>query len=575
MDTNSTITQQVTTILVAMQQQGIQDAVISPGSRSTPVALLLAQLADEHHLNLYVDVDERSAAFFALGLIKQLNRPVLLVCTSGTAAANFYPAICEAKISHLPLIVLTTDRPPELTNIGAPQALDQDHFYGNQVKQFCQLPLASNNADELDYVRLTVQRLVVAAQTSPCGPIHFNLPLRKPLMPQLPANFQTTSQSKIHFEPQVSSLDQSVLERIHHSLQGKRGLIIAGPNWINDDFTTMGQWAVRSSWPILADPLSQLRGKYSSVVISNYDLFVSLPEIMDKLKPEVIIRTGATVVSAALTSWLKSLHIPIYYLDPNQELNDASRTATHIIPTTAAAFFNDLATTPVANWLSNWQAVQSLVNQQLSLPDSTQDLCEPLVPIMLSKMLPSPSQLFVSNSMPIRDVDTYFSTTSPNISIYCNRGANGIDGVISSALGMSVRSKQSNFLLIGDLAFFHDMNGLMMATRYHIQLRIIVINNNGGGIFSFLPQAGASDFEDLFGTPQNLNIQAVAQLYDCAYQKVTTVAQLTSALKPPIKGLEIIEVITSRRKNVSQHNHLQQHIQKALLREFANDHYTK
>lgn len=570
MTNTQTLTNQITTILNALLLQGIQTAVLAPGSRSTPLALGLAQLARENKLKLYVDIDERSAAFFALGIAKTTARPVLLLCTSGTAAANFYPAICEANSSHIPLIVLTTDRPPELTKIGAPQALDQDHFYGQQVKQFWQLPLASDDPAECHYTNFIVQRSVIQATSLPCGPVHLNLPLRKPLMPRLPFSFATNNiPQKIDRLTSKSSLTSADFTALTTKIAGKRGLIIAGPSEIDMPANSLLRWAENACWPILADPLSQLRGYDSNCIISAYDILLKTKHsILKMLKPEIIIRFGGTFVSASLASWLKELRVPTYYLDPNCELNDYTETTTKLLPLSEADFFENCPA-PVAqpSWLSQWSKAQEIIKRSWDSTSPQKVVSEALLPHLLERALAPNTHLFISNSMPIRDIDSYYLPQTKFCYLYCNRGANGIDGVISSALGMSSQF-QNNVLLIGDLAFFHDMNGLMMAYRYALQLRIIVINNNGGGIFSFLPQVGSTDFETVFGTPQNLSIKQTALLYHAEYTRIQNSADFVKKLQHSPHGLEIIEVITDRAANVEQHQNTVQQIKQKLSEEF-------
>lgn len=562
------LTNQVTNILNALLIQGVHDAVLAPGSRSTPLALGLAQLAREHKINLYVDVDERSAAFFALGISKTTAKPVLLLCTSGTAAANFYPAICEAFSSHIPLIVLTTDRPPELTKIGAPQALDQNRFYGHQVKKFVQLPLASDNLNERQYTNFMVQRSVIQATSVPRGPVHLNLPLRKPLMPQLPLSFMEQPKKLVCSEMKPS-LPTAEITALSTAFSDKRGLIIMGPDETQTDYTALLHWAEKAKWPILADPLSQLRGYDSKCIISTYDILLKTQlSLLDDLKPDVIIRSGGTFVSAALGTWLKQIDVPVYYLDPNSELNDYTETLTNILPLPTSSFFELCPyPAPKSDWLSKWNRIQKTIKKNLAATNSDH-LVEPLIPQMLEHYLPVKAHLFISNSMPIRDIDSYFLPQKSFHYLYCNRGANGIDGIISSALGMSSKF-QNNVLLTGDLAFFHDMNGLMMAERYHLQLRVIVINNNGGGIFSFLPQANTTDFENVFGTPQNLALDLVAQLFHAEYIKVQNITDCVQALQKPLHGLEIIEIPTDRTTNVSVHKAMLQAIAQKLSEEFC------
>lgn len=563
-----TLTNQVTNILNALLTQGVRDAVLAPGSRSTPIALGLAQLARENKINLYVDVDERSAAFFALGISKTTSKPVLLLCTSGTAAANFYPAVCEAFSSHIPLIVLTTDRPPELTRIGAPQALDQNCFYGHQVKKFYQLPLASDNFDECQYTNFIVQRCIIHATSHPFGPVHLNLPLRKPLMPRLPLSFMKTSK-KLTRSKIKTSLAATDLADLSAAFSDKRGLIIMGPKEDQTNHNALLRWAENAGWPILADPLSQLRGIDSKNIISAYDILLKtqLP-LLNDLKPDVIIRGGGTFVSANLGAWMKRLNVPNYYLDPNYELNDYTETLTNVLPLSVDCFFESCpCPAPRRGWLNKWSQLQKEIKKGLANLNSKNHLDEPAIPQLLEHILPVETHLFISNSMPIRDIDSYFIPQKKFRYLYCNRGANGIDGIISSALGMSSQFK-NNLLLIGDLAFFHDMNGLMMAERYHLQLRIIVINNNGGGIFSFLPQAGSTDFETIFGTPQGLEIRQVAQLYHAKYIKTDSTIALADILQQPLHGLEIIEIPTNRTTNVSAHQAILQMITQQLSKEF-------
>lgn len=562
---NKMLTDHISIILNGLLLQGLKNAVIAPGSRSTPLALGLAQLADEQKINLFVDVDERSAAFFALGIAKKTNIPVLLVCTSGTAAANFYPAICEAKISHIPLIVLTTDRPPELTNIAAPQAIDQNRFFGNQVKDFIELPLPETNQDSKDYTNYIIQQSFQAAMTNPVGPIHLNQPFRKPLMPDLPLVFDL-NQRKYNFLPFISSFNDKLSEKLHNSFENKRGIILAGPQQTPLGNLKMLEWAKKSGWPILADPLSELRGMNSTNLITCYDSLLKIGlKNLDILKPDIVIRTGQTFVAASLVNFLKNSHAQIYFLDENNNHSDYTKTSDFSLNLSSEDFFEKLRPVATSNtWLKKWIDVERIFTS-INKNSSVNLLNELDVVRAIAQTCNSNSNLFVSNSMPIRDVDSVLQPTSP-LNIFCNRGANGIDGIISTALGISINSTNT-LLLTGDLAFFHDMNGLMMAKKYHLKIKIIVINNNGGGIFSFLPQAGSDNFETVFGTPLDIDIAQIATLYNAKYSLATTDKKLKSLLKSPTLGLEIIEVPTNRNENVALRQSLIENFKQQITKE--------
>ncbi|MDN2453323.1 2-succinyl-5-enolpyruvyl-6-hydroxy-3-cyclohexene-1-carboxylic-acid synthase [Lactobacillus sp. UCMA15818] len=563
---NETLTRHISLILNGLLLQGLTTAVIAPGSRSTPFALALAQLAQQKKIELFVDVDERSAAFFALGIAKKTHKPVLLICTSGTAAANFYPAVCEAAISQIPLLILTTDRPPELTKVAAPQALDQDHFFGNQVKAFFELPLPETNQDSQTYTNYVVQKSFQIAQSKPAGPVHLNQPLRKPLMPDLPIKFEQDQQKYVTLSS-TSTLSSNLITELHTTLLNKRGIILAGPQQSTTSNTALLKWAEKSGWPILADPLSQLRGIPSSNIITCYDsLLKTKSDKLAALSPEVIIRTGQTFVAASLASFLKKSQATIYSLDEENKLNDYTKTSTFSLEISAEDFFEQFPPVNIpGNWLHTWSTLEKIytsVNQINSL----NMLNELDVIRVISATGSNERNLFVSNSMPIRDVDSVLQPLK-SFRIFCNRGANGIDGIVSTALGVSAKSTE-NLLLIGDLAFFHDMNGLMMAKKYHLKIKIIVINNDGGGIFSFLPQADSSNFEEVFGTPLDIEIEQVAKLYHAHYSLVATVPSLTKCLSRPAQTLEIIEVRTDRNDNVNLHRELINRFANQIAKEF-------
>lgn len=542
---------------------GIKDVVISPGSRSTPLAMMIAEHPD---LTYHINIDERSAAFFALGLAKQTRKPVALLCTSGTAAANYYPAIVEAKISRVPLVVLTADRPHELRDIGAPQSIDQIHLYGKHVKWFVEMSIPDPNEELHYFVKTTAARAVNISLQAPAGPVHLNFPFREPLIPRLePSPFGEVKQSVKGTQGKLI-LSNGEMERICMELENhQKGLIICGVIDEPDFIQAVLILSEKLGYPIIADPLSQLRSGLHSgdTIIDNYDSILKDGK-HDKLSPEVIIRFGAMPVSKPLTIFLKKLkNVDHYIVDSGSGWRDPVKMGTQMIHVDEVLFCEGISSSIKKEsnhkWLQMWQQLnentRKIVTQTI---EDIQELDEGKVVLELTKLLPNNSTLFVGNSMPIRDVDTFFHYNQKSIRVMANRGANGIDGVVSSALGASVYA-ENLFLIIGDLSFFHDLNGLLAAKMHHLNITIIVINNNGGGIFSFLPQAGsAKNFENLFGTPIDIEFEYAVKMYGGNYKKVTNWNEFQDTILKAIEtqGLNVIEVPTDRDMNVQTHRNM-------------------
>ncbi|MFD1318322.1 2-succinyl-5-enolpyruvyl-6-hydroxy-3-cyclohexene-1-carboxylic-acid synthase [Loigolactobacillus zhaoyuanensis] len=555
---NETLTLNTHRLISGLVAQGVHDFIVSPGSRSTPVALLLAErVRQQSSLRLYVDVDERSAAFFALGIAKTRQAPVALLCTSGTAAAEYLPALAEAHLTHVPLVVLTTDRPLELTNIGAPQAIEQTDLYGKQVKQSQRIDLQVAGNENADFIAFQSQRSVLTALDNPSGPVQLNLPLRKPLLPDLDITPPAIKQLAV--APVTAVLAPDTLTELVGQLQVKKVLLLAGPEETPTYRAGLLALSKKCHWPILADNLANLRGR--GTVITDYDLlFQAQTRLPAALQPEVILRFGGTPVSAPLMQWLGQQTVPVYLVGAQRQLADYSRATTHVLAVDEQSFLTALTTAlPAQNtgYFDDWQQISQRLQAQLNVPAT---LNEVTTVQTLDRALPVASRLFISNSMPIRDVEDFYQGQQVR-ELYCNRGANGIDGVVSTAAGMATLGG-ANYLLIGDLALFHDMNGLMMVRRYQLPLTVVVINNNGGGIFSFLPQASAADyFEDLFGTPQALDLAKVAALYERSYQKVTTITEFEQALAA---DAQLIEVVSQRTTNLQLHRQLIRTVQESL-----------
>ena len=546
-------------LLGSFVSHGVHDFVVSPGSRTTPVALLIAEMqAMQADIRVTVDVDERSAAFFALGMAKNTQQPVALLATSGTATANYLPAVMEAHISHIPLVVLTTDRPAELQQIGAPQTVEQTKLYGDNVKSFVHVPLQDAHEDVTAYIDYHVQNVTALAQAAPAGPVQINLPLRKPLMPDLGLAWPTVTPRL--YESGVTHVSADTLAQVSAALRADKALILAGPDEMNWDAAAFEKLAAHYQTPILADVLSNLRP--SPYAINGIDALLEADALPAELVPQMVLRFGGTPVSARVVSWLRQLHVPVVQVGVNHAGHDHARQTQTTLAVDEMALIADLLTQPGKTdnrYLAAWQAAQAKLATMLQAPAT---LAEIALPAALTA-LPADSQLFIANSMPIRDMDNYFMPKHA-VRTLANRGANGIDGTVSSAFGMAM-SGQPTTLLTGDLTLFHDMNGLMLAHQAKLPLTILVVNNQGGGIFSFLPQAAAKDyFEPMFGTPLPLAMDKVAALYNAAYYQATDLATLTQLLQVPAQQLRIIEVTSTRAANVTEHQALIQKIREAF-----------
>lgn len=535
------LTKQVFTMASEMYAYGIREVVISPGSRSTPLAL-----AFEAHPNIktWIHPDERSASFFALGLIKGSNRPVAILCTSGTAATNYTSAVAESDISNLPLVVLTSDRPHELRGIGAPQTLNQVNMFQNFVRHQFDMPLADDSNGAVEVVRYQMQIASQFFQGPQRGPVHFNLPFREPLTPDFDMTDLLKSEEKeIPTYQKTASIDSII-----PILKRKKGIIIVG-DMQHQDARELLPFATVHDLPILAGPLSGLRQSEHPNIISTYDLLYRAG-----FNPDVdfVIRVGKPALSKKLNQWLKTSDA-YQILVQNSALPDAFPVPSDVtFEMSANDFFRSLGEVPVVHrrsWLTQWQQMnyQAVAEVESYVNHATDEAAN--IGVLLEK-LTEEDTLFVSNSMPIRDIDNLF--VKGKVQIYANRGANGIDGVISTALGMAVHKKVT--LLIGDLAFYHDMNGLLMAKLNDIHINIVLLNNDGGGIFSYLPQkkSAAQYFERLFGTPTHLEFKHAALLYDFGYKYLETVEDFKYTSLSQLDSY-IYEVRTDREDNLQQH----------------------
>lgn len=557
---------------------GLTEVVISPGSRSTPLAMTVM----EHpNMKQWVVIDERSAAFFALGMAKQNKRPVALVCTSGTAIANYFPAIVEAFYSRVPLIILTADRPHELRDVGAPQSIDQVKLYGDYVKWFHEMALPDAAPKMLDYARGKASRAIHMANQGNAGPVHLNFPLREPLIPDFTLENVWGQDNQVAYYPTIEGekrVDPARLSGLIEKLSNKkRGLIVCGPQ-TNEDFAeAVTSLAAKWQLPVLADPLSQIRAgqHHKDLVIEGYDAFLRNETIRKKMQPDFIIRFGAMPVAKPYLFYINEhADVEQYIVEEHAGYREPAGNRTEFIYAGSKLLCDDLLATDVEmsfdpEWLEEWQAMNQVAKKHLMNASSEPgSITEGAAVKRLMEVIPDESSLYVGNSMSVRDLDTFFMTTPKQVSILANRGANGIDGMISSGLGAAATG-QPMTLLLGDLSFFHDMNGLLAGKHYQINITIVLINNDGGGIFSFLPQQQQKEqFELLFGTPHGIDFTHAIQMYGGTHQVVTNEADLDDALfaSYQTEGLSVVEVQTDRTSNMEWHRAQWQRIETEILK---------
>lgn len=548
---------------------GLTDVCLAPGSRSAPLAYLFAARPD---LKLWTHLDERSAGFFALGLAKATRRPVALICTSGTAAANFLPAVVEARLARVPLLVLTADRPPELRDTGAPQTIDQVRLYGGFAKWFGEMLLPEATPDALRYVRTVAGRAWALALEAPAGAVHLNFPFREPLIPTPPDPpaadvARAEGRPYVAVAPAVRAPEPTAVAALAAELAGiERGLIVAGPQTDPALPEAVTRLAEALGYPVLADPLSQVRcGPHDRRnIVDAYDAFLRHPATVEALTPDVILRCGAMPTSKPALQYLQRYQdVRQILIDVGGEWPDPSRLAAQVLSADPVLACNALSAAlggpprmGESAWRARWQTVNACTRAAIARQVSAfAETFEGRVFTELAECLPDGATVFASSSMPVRDLDTFFPGSDRRRLFLANRGANGIDGVVSSALGAAAGTPGPLVLVIGDVALYHDLNGLLAARRHGLNATLILINNDGGGIFSFLPQAAhPENFELLFGTPHGLDFRPAAELYGAAYYRPADWAEFRAAVQAGRPGgLTIVEVRTRRDANVTMH----------------------
>lgn len=568
-------------LVETLQRLGLTKAVVCPGSRSTPLTVALAQ---QKLIEAIPVLDERSASFFALGLARQSSLPVALVCTSGTAGANFYPAVIEARESRIPLLVLTADRPPELRDCNSGQTIDQQKLFGSYPNWYAELAIPALDMGMLAYLRQTIIHAWQRSHSPTPGPIHLNIPFRDPLapIPQLEAQSLATNFSTEDFftgitpppsltshllTPQLSSLPLTQWQ------EDSRGIIIAGPAQPQFPKDYCGAIACLSQalgFPVLAEGLSPLRNyaDLNPYLISTYDLILRNQPLAEQLTSKIVIRVGETPTSKELRGWLTATQPKQWVVDgSDRNLDPLHGKTTHLrlsveqlaqtLPKLLPPDKKQLL--PLSSYLNLWKTAEAKVRQTLDQTlTSMDDLFEGKVAWLLSQVLPPATPLFIANSMPVRDVEFFWKPSNSKVQPFFNRGANGIDGTLSTALG-TAHQNQSSVLLTGDLALLHDTNGFLLRNKFRGHLTIVLINNNGGGIFQMLAIAQFEPpFEDFFATPQNINFAKLCATYNVEHELICSWNKLKQKLNSlPIDGIRVLEIQTDRQFDANwRHNNL-------------------
>lgn len=525
-----------------------------PGSRNTP---MLMTLAAEDRIRDWTHHDERSAAFFALGIGKATGRPALVTCTSGTAAAELHPAVVEARYGRVPLIVVTTDRPTELWETGAPQTIDQRGIYGSAPLWSHDLDLPAPGDAPAGFAAGLAARLVAESRRGP-GPVHLNLRFREPLVPADGMPEPVGPVPRIHLG--VAAPDPSAVQGIATALHGRRGLIVVGPQTNPAAAAPIAAVGAALGFPILPDPQSGLRaGSHDlSAVVSAADALLQAG-VLDRLTPEVILRIGPPLVSKPLAQWLAAHpEIPQIHLD-DHGWSDPGATVHHAVradpAATMAAIAKALGTPAPADWTSAWQEADRTASGAVRAELERNPFpTEPGVAAAVGDALPPGALLYVASSMPIRDIALTFGATDRPVRIAANRGANGIDGLLSSSLGAAVAWDGPVVTLTGDLSTLHDLTSLATAARLGIPVTFVIVDNNGGGIFQFLPQAGFPDrFERSFRTPPDLDLVAVARALGVQASLVEDDDQLRSEVGRVSGEPRVLVVRTDPIANVAVH----------------------
>ncbi|HEX2028225.1 MAG TPA: 2-succinyl-5-enolpyruvyl-6-hydroxy-3-cyclohexene-1-carboxylic-acid synthase [Nitriliruptorales bacterium] len=561
-------------------RNGLAHACMAPGSRSTALVMALHDRPDVH---LHVGIDERSVGFLALGLARAIGRPVAVVTTSGTAAVNLHPAVVEAHHARVPLLLLTADRPPELRHTAANQTIDQLRLYGAAVRWFVDMGAAEDLPDSVAYWRSTACRAWAAASGAggPPGPVHLNLPFREPLVPErddgraASGGFRHPTDGRPDGRPWTSTRrvprrpDPAELAELATLVAGaSRGLLVVGDT--DTEPAPLVAFAQRVGWPVVAEPLSGARSGRNA--ISTYHALLAHQPFAAAHRPDLVLRIGRVGLSRPLLRFLAA-DVPQVALDPDASWLDPQRSVAQVVAAEPSLVCSALAgrveaVRDASGWLEGWRAAERVARAVVDeVLDGDVRATEPRTARDLAEVVPDGGTLVAASSMPVRDLDRFMRPRG-GLRVVGNRGASGIDGLVSTALGVALAGEHPTFALAGDLSLLHDQNGfLLLNERPHLIL--VVLHNDGGAIFSFLPPARFErHFERLFATPHGRDLARLASLHDLGHERVESAADLLAAVQAArsAPGVQLLEVRTDRRENAALHRRLDQAVADALPR---------
>lgn len=553
---------------------GMRDACTSPGSRSTPLALTFAW---DSRLRSTSHIDERSGSFFALGLAKTTGVPAALVCTSGTAAANYAPAVHEAFEARVPLLVLTADRPPELRAVGAGQTIDQIGMFGRAAKWFFEVDDFPASPPRVRWLRALACRAFWTAVDGRPGPVHLNFSFREPLVPDgesgvpaadvVPARDGGRPWVTRPAVPRVAS-DELIGDLLEQVKGAARPVVVAGRQERDPRLgAALDAFCERAGVPLLADPLSGARR--GPAAVAHYDALLRSPEFAASVVPDLVLRVGDLPTSKPLRAWLAASGALQISFDAESAWQDPDGSVGTIIPAAPRATFDELTSRVRKkrdrSWLERWHGADRAAAGAIASALGP-ELSEPRVSAELGSRLPDDAVLVVASSMPVRDVETFFPARPSVFRVLSNRGANGIDGTVSTAFGVAAAARGPVVLLIGDVALAHDIGGLLAASRLGLRVVIVLIDNDGGGIFEFLPASGeGSAYVDHIATPHGLDFSHAAALYGLGWERAADVASFRSALDRALAAdrSTIICVRTDRGANVELHRRVWESVRSA------------
>ena len=573
-------------IVEELVRSGVDFFCLAPGSRSTPLTTAVAAHPKARHVMHY---DERGTAFLALGYGRATRRPAAWITTSGTATANGFPAVVEAATDGVPMLLLTADRPPELRQTGANQTIDQVNLFGGYARWFFDLPTPTTAIDPA-MVLTTVDQAVYRATRAPQGPAHLNCMFREPLAPTPDGRdyraytvgldaWKDHDQPYTAYNPTTRTIDSGQVERLKQTLRGvERGLLVVGKLDTQAEGEAALRLADRLGWPLLPDVGSQIRlgrGGASGRLIGFYDQILGSAAFQENHRPEAVLHLGGRPTSKRLGQYL-ARHRPQPYVivNPHPTRLDPHHQTTHRIEADIVAFCNaftnviDSSSNTRSPWLTAWLDASQIANKTLNYFFAQQkNIHEPSVARLISQALPGDHGLVLASSMPVRDVDMFAALDGAAAPVAANRGASGIDGTVATAAGFADGLNAPATLLIGDLALLHDLNSLALLRERPVV--VVALNNDGGGIFHFLPIAEhEAVFEPYFGTPHGLTFEAAAALFGLAYHHPTTPQAFLDAYRAACASgrAAIVEITTNRDENLHLHRHILAQVDAALQR---------